>query len=65
MNLKSFHLVFITCASVLAFLFGLWALNSPTFAGTARLIAVIGGFGVGLALVGYETWFMRYSRGKG
>jgi hypothetical protein len=65
MNLKSFHLVFITCASVLAFVFGLWALNSPTFGGTARMVAALGGFGVALALVGYETWFLRYSRRQG
>jgi len=64
MNLKSFHLVFIACASALAFLFGAWVLGSPTFAGTSRLVTAWGAFAVGLGLIGYETWFLRYSRGR-
>lgn len=62
MNLKSFHLVFIACASALAFLLGAWVLSGQALAGTARLVAAIGAFGVGIALVAYETWFLRYSR---
>lgn len=64
MNLKSFHLVFIAAAIALAFLFGAWVLGSPTFVGTPRLLAAGAAFGVGLALAGYEAWFLRYSRGQ-
>jgi len=62
MTLKSFHLVFIACASALAFLFGAWVLNNPAFAGGGRLAGGFGAFAVGLALIGYEAWFLRYSR---
>ncbi len=60
MNLKSFHLVFITCASALAFLFGVWALGNPSALGASRLVAAVGAFAVGLALIAYEAWFLRY-----
>ena len=62
MTLKSFHLVFIACASALAFLFGAWVLNNPAFVGGARLAGGFGAFAVGLALIVYEAWFLRYSR---
>jgi hypothetical protein len=61
-NLKGFHLVFIACASALAFLFGAWALNGSVLAGAARLGAAYGSFAIGLALLVYETWFVRYLR---
>ena len=64
MNLKSFHLVFIACASALAFLFGAWALSNPAALGASRGVAA-GAFAVGLALIAYEAWFLRYSRGRG
>ncbi|HEV7671038.1 MAG TPA: hypothetical protein VGS22_21180 [Thermoanaerobaculia bacterium] len=63
MNLKSFHVIFIACATALAFLFGAWALGSSSL-GTARVVTACAAFGVGLALIGYETWFLRYSRGR-
>ena len=37
MNLKSFHVVFIACATALAFLFGAWALGSSSL-GAARVV---------------------------
>jgi hypothetical protein len=61
-NLRKFHLVFIACASALAFVFGAWALQSSELEGAARLATGIGAFTVALALVGYEVWFARYSR---
>jgi hypothetical protein len=61
-NLRAFHLVFIACSSALAFLFGAWVLRSGTLEGGARLAAGLGGFLVGAALIGYEAWFLRYSR---
>jgi len=39
MNLKSFHVIFIACATALAFLFGAWLLGSQTLAGTSRQVA--------------------------
>lgn len=65
MNLKSFHVVFIACASVLAFLFGAWVWTGDALAGTWRLVAACGAFAAGLALVAYEAWFLRYLRRQG
>jgi hypothetical protein len=64
MNLKSFHLVFIACSSALAFLFGAWALGSSGLRGGARLGTAVGAFALGLALILYEIWFVRFSAGK-
>ena len=61
MTLKKFHLVFIACASALAFLFGAWALNSRSLAGWERQASIVGGFLIGAALIAYEAWFLRYS----
>ena len=62
MNLKSFHIVFITCAIALAFLFGAWALGDSGLAGGARLGTAAGAFALGVALLLYEVWFLRFSR---
>ena len=62
MNLKTFHLVFITCSSALAFFFGVWVLNSATFAGLPRLASGVGAFALSAGLIAYEAWFLRYSR---
>jgi hypothetical protein len=62
MNLKSFHVVFIACASALAFAFGAWVFSGTTLSGAPRLVSGIGAFAVGLALIAYEAWFLRYSR---
>ena len=64
MNLKAFHVVFIACAVALAFLFGAWALGNAAFVGAARLAAGFGAFAVGIGLIVYEAWFLRYSKGK-
>lgn len=64
MTLKSFHLVFIACAAALSFLFGAWVLSNPSFVGAGRLAGGFGAFAVGLALVVYEAWFVRYSKGR-
>ena len=61
MNLKSFHLVFIACSTALAFLFGAWALGDSGLEGGARLATAVGAFALGLALILYEIWFLRFS----
>ncbi len=62
MNLKSFHLVFISCSSALAFLFGIWVLNSATISGLPRLASGVAAFALCAGLIAYEAWFLRYSR---
>ena len=62
MNLKTFHLVFIACSCALAFLFGAWVLNDSTLEGASRIAAGFGAYAVALALIVYETWFLRYSK---
>jgi hypothetical protein len=61
MNLKSFHLVFIACSIALSFLFGAWALGDSGLRGGARVATAGGAFALGLALVIYEVWFLRFS----
>lgn len=63
MDLKSFHLVFIACAIALAFLVGIWVLSDHSgLSGAPRVLAGVGAFGVGLGLIIYEAWFLRYAR---
>ena len=64
MDLKKFHVVFIACAVALAFLVGLWALSSSGLSGAPRFLGGFGAFAVGLALIVYEAWFLRFSRRK-
>jgi hypothetical protein len=62
MDLKSFHVVFIACAVALAFLVGIWVLSASGLSGMPRVLAGFGAFAVGVALIVYEAWFLRYSR---
>jgi hypothetical protein len=62
MDLKSFHVVFIACAVALAFLVGAWAFGPSGLTGPARLLTGGGAFAVGLGLIVYEAWFLRFSR---
>lgn len=62
MDLKSFHLVFIASAIALAFLVGIWVLSHPGFSGVPRLLGGIGAFAVGVGLIIYEAWFLRYAK---
>ena len=64
MNLKSFHLVFISCAIALAFLFGAWALGDSGLQGGARTATAAGAFATGAILLAYEVWFLRYAGRK-
>jgi hypothetical protein len=62
MDLKSFHVVFIACAVALAFLVGIWVLSSSGLTGMPRLLGGFGAFAVGVGLIAYEAWFLRYAR---
>jgi hypothetical protein len=61
MSLKTFHLIFITAASALAFGCGVWALKdyaSP--AGTASDLAFgLLALAVGMGLILYERYFLK------
>jgi hypothetical protein len=61
MNLKSFHLVFISCAIALAILFGAWALGDS---GLRAARASHGGRRLRARRRPrrYEVWFLRFSR---
>ncbi|MFL5395109.1 MAG: hypothetical protein ACJ75H_04395 [Thermoanaerobaculia bacterium] len=62
MDLKSFHVVFIACAVALSFLVGIWVLSSSGLVGAPRFLGGFGAFAVGVGLIVYEAWFLRYSR---
>jgi hypothetical protein len=62
MDLKKFHVVFIACAVALSFLVGAWVLGDSGLTGTPRLLGGFGAFAVGLVLIVYEAWFLRFSR---
>ncbi|HYU34463.1 MAG TPA: hypothetical protein VEW48_20110 [Thermoanaerobaculia bacterium] len=62
MDLKKFHLVFIACAVALSFLVGAWVLSRSGLSGAPRFLAGFGAFAVGLALIFYEAWFLRFAR---
>ena len=60
MNLKAFHIVFVTASSLVSFVFGGWcwryAEANPT-SGYRTLAAA--SFGVGVALIVYGFWFWK------
>ena len=58
MSLKSFHLVFILAAALLACGFGIWNLRVASVTG-AHPVAVAVSFGVAAALLAYVPFFVR------
>jgi hypothetical protein len=60
-NLRKFHLVFITCSIALALFVGVWTLTSGALEGALRIAASLGAFAVAAGLVVYEAWFAAYS----
>ncbi|TSA40805.1 MAG: hypothetical protein D4R57_01395 [Verrucomicrobiales bacterium] len=60
MSLKSFHLIFITAASLLAFGFGWWMLRAYSDSGMkADQIYGVTSLVVGAALLVYEVFFIK------
>ena len=55
MSLKAFHVLFITASVLLAFAMAAWLMKRSALGATAA-------FAAGLALIGYEVWFLRKAR---
>jgi len=67
MSLKSFHLIFITAASALAFGCGVWALKNY-WSPDGRLSELLAGLASVLAAVGllvYERYFLKKTKDVG
>ena len=66
MSLKTFHLVFITAAILLAFGFGVWlAKNFFSGGGVINLISALLSFGAGVGLIVYERYFLKKTKDVG
>ncbi|MBA2243043.1 MAG: hypothetical protein H0W04_09185 [Chthoniobacterales bacterium] len=60
MSLKGFHIVFITCSTLLAFGVGAWCLWVNLVVGAPVYLAgAIGSFLAALGLIVYGVWFYR------
>jgi len=63
MSLKTFHLIFITAASLLAFWFGVWMWKAYAAEQVQTdLYYSIGSFIVGVSLLVYEGFFLKKLR---
>ena len=60
MSLRTFHLVFILLAIVMADVFGAWAVWEHSHSGEGLTLALgIFSFLAGFGLIGYGIWFVR------
>jgi hypothetical protein len=59
-NLKVIHVVFVTCSTLLSFLFGGWLLGQG--GGTGTTLAGILAFAFGAGMIAYGIWFWRKVR---
>lgn len=60
MSLKAFHIVFVTCAVLLAFFFGAWLVNDYRSSGRpGELIAAIASFLSGAGMIWYGRAVLR------
>jgi hypothetical protein len=61
MSLKTFHVIFITAASALAFGFGVWMLRAyrASDGATSDLTWSVAAFLVGVSLLVYEGFFLK------
>jgi drug/metabolite transporter (DMT)-like permease len=64
MNLRWFHALLILLSAALAVFFGVWCvgLYRQQDGGTGNLLAAVAAFAVSLALVVYDSWFLRKTR---
>jgi hypothetical protein len=56
MNLRAVHVLFISASVILALGLGAWCVRAHSTLGAAAAVVVA------LALVAYETWFLRKTR---
>ena len=60
MSLRAFHVVFITCSTLLALLFGWWCVGEyRADGGLGYLWAGVGSAGAALGLLVYGSWFRK------
>jgi hypothetical protein len=67
MSLKTFHLIFISAASALAFGCGVWGLKNY-WSAEGRLVDLLfglGSLGAGVGLIFYERYFLRKFKNVG
>jgi hypothetical protein len=63
MNLRWVHAALILLSAALAVVFGMWCLAQYSREnGLVSLVAAVAAFGVSLALVVYDSWFLRKTR---
>jgi hypothetical protein len=63
MNLRMVHALLILFSAALAVLFGVWCLDQyARDQGTGTLLAAIAAFAISLALIAYDSWFLRKTR---
>jgi hypothetical protein len=64
MSLKTFHLVFVTAAEVLAVGFAIWAFRNyrATAGSNSELILGLGSVAVAVALAVYEWYFLKKTK---
>ncbi len=67
MSLKTFHLIFISAASALAFGFGVWELNDyrSAIGRSLDLVLGIGSLAAGFGLLVYERYFLKKLKNVG
>jgi hypothetical protein len=66
MNLRWVHALLILLSAALAVLFGFWCLSQYGRSdGVGSLVAAVAAFAVSLALVIYDSWFLRKTRTLG
>lgn len=62
MSLKSFHVVFISASTLLAFALAAWCFGAGDGPDPGRTAAGIASVAAGLGLAAYETWFLKKMR---
>ena len=65
MSLKNFHLLFISCAVLLALFMAAWALGEREARGNVMVVAAVAALAAGTGLVLYERAFLRRWRQAG
>ena len=64
MNLKSFHILFVTVSSLMSFVFGGWCWRyAETIQSSGYRALGAASFGAGVALIAYGFWFWKKIKG--